>query len=378
MRPRLSVTRSAVEMIMAFEGFRPKAARLDDGRWTIGYGHTRTAREGVVISQADAEALLLYDLIQAAHAVNEYVYAPLTQNQFDALSCFVFNIGVRAFRSSPTLRRLNEGRPLDAALAMEMWRKADLEGERIVVDALVRRRAAEKALFLTPTDGFVPAPTPMLQPKLDYDAMALIPLSSPVTTRAAMEGDRLYAERMPEAAPISEPAPSASEVAAAAVIERLGGILAEPSDAPASEPEAGIVATADPEPAPEIAAPPPPPAPEPKPAPVAPPSPTIAETLAAAAPPREPPPAAIPNVTFLAASRVRRPWLGGLGALALGVIGVGLLALAAIWGFQSVAMPVVGVSPHTAGLTVGIIGIVCFGVAAYVMLDRLGMPRDRL
>src|SRR5271165_4679552 len=148
MRPRLSVSRSAVELIKAFEGFRAKAARLDDGRWTIGYGHTLTAREGAEVTEPDAEALLLYDLIPIAHAVNELIFAPLNQNQFDALVSFVFNIGVRSFRGSPTLRRLNEGRPLEAALAMELWRKADLEGERIVVDALVRRRAAEKALFL--------------------------------------------------------------------------------------------------------------------------------------------------------------------------------------------------------------------------------------
>ena len=68
---------------------------------------------------------------------------------------------------------------------------------------------------------------------------------------------------------------------------------------------------------------------------------------------------------------------GGLGILALGVLGVGLLALAAIWGFQSESEQVLGVSPHTAGLTIGLIGIVCFGIAAYVMLDRLGTPRDR-
>ena len=116
MRPRLSVSRSAVELIKAFEGFRSKAAQLDDSRWTIGYGHTLTAREGAEISEPEAEALLLYDLIGASHAVNEFVFAPLNQNEFDALASFVFNIGVRAFRGSPTLRRLNEGRPLEAAM----------------------------------------------------------------------------------------------------------------------------------------------------------------------------------------------------------------------------------------------------------------------
>ena len=96
MRPRLTVSRSAVELIMAFEGFRAKAAQLDDGRWTIGYGHTATAREGAEVTEADAEALLLYDLIQASHAVNEHVYAPLNQNQFDALVSFAFNTVVLA------------------------------------------------------------------------------------------------------------------------------------------------------------------------------------------------------------------------------------------------------------------------------------------
>src|SRR6185312_1750019 len=183
MRPRLSVSRSAVELIMAFEGFRAKAAQLDDGRWTIGFGHTATAREGAEITEADAEALLLYDLIQAAHAVNEHVYAPLGQNQFDALVSFAFNIGARAFKSSPTVRRLNEGRMLEAALAMELWRKADLEGERIVIEAL----------FLKPVDGWIPAPTPVLPPKMDYDALGLIPLTTPVDARTTFDGERAHA-----------------------------------------------------------------------------------------------------------------------------------------------------------------------------------------
>ena len=234
MRPRLSVSRSAVELIKAFEGFRGKAAQLEDSRWTIGYGHTLTAREGAEISEAEAEALLLYDLIGASHAVNEFVYAPLNQNEFDALVSFVFNIGVRAFRGSPTLRRLNEGRPLEAAMAMELWRKADLEGERIVVDALIRRRAAEKALFLKPTEGWMPAPTPVLPPKLDYDALGMIPLTSPVATRNATVGRPRFtpSARRRARRPRRRDEPSASEAAAAAVIQRLESILSDPTIAP--------------------------------------------------------------------------------------------------------------------------------------------------
>ena len=101
MRPKFTVSRTALDLIMAFEGFRPDAMRLNDGRWMIGFGHTKTARAGVRITEADAEALLSYDLIGAARMINENLYAPITQNQFDALCSFAFNIGEPAFLTSP-------------------------------------------------------------------------------------------------------------------------------------------------------------------------------------------------------------------------------------------------------------------------------------
>ena len=114
MKSRHQVSRAAIELIKSFEGYRRKAAQLPDGRWTIGYGHTLTAREGAEVSENDAEALLMYDLITVAHAVNEHSYTPLTQNQFDALCCFAFNVGVDNFRRSSVLRRINEGQLLQA------------------------------------------------------------------------------------------------------------------------------------------------------------------------------------------------------------------------------------------------------------------------
>ncbi len=189
MNLRNSVSPAAIELIKRFEGFRRTAARLDDGRWTIGYGHTRSAREGATVSEADAEALLGYDLVDVQAAVNDWTFTPLTQNQFDALVSFVFNIGLEAFRHSAVLRRVNEGALLQAACAMEMWRKADFEGERIMVDALIRRRAAEKALFLTPEDGFVAAPSAVVQPRLDYGAAAAVPRTPPAELRTNPEAD---------------------------------------------------------------------------------------------------------------------------------------------------------------------------------------------
>lgn len=232
MKPRHQVTRTAVDLIKRFEGYRQKAAQLPDGRWTVGYGHTLTAREGASVSEKDAEALLLYDLISVAHSVNEHTYAPLNQNQFDALACFAFNIGLDNFLRSGVLRRINEGSLLQAACAMEMWRKADFEGERIVIDALVRRRSAEKTLFLTPANGeWVPAPSPVLRPKVDYDASCAVPKQTPVAVNARTEGDRVVAERE-EGLPLTvvvpeEDGPTATEQSAAAVAARLEAILPE-------------------------------------------------------------------------------------------------------------------------------------------------------
>jgi lysozyme len=237
MKPRHQVSRAAVDLIKRFEGYRQHAARLPDGRWTLGYGHTLTARGGATVSERDAEALLLYDLITVAHSVNENTYAPLNQNQFDALVCFAFNIGLDNFLRSGVLRRINEGSLLQAACAMEMWRKADFEGERIVIDALVRRRSAEKTLFLTPPNGeWVPAPSPVLRPKVDYDASCAIPKQAPTTVNTRTEGDRVVAQReeglslnlvVPE-----EDSPTATEQSAAAVGKRLEAILSEPDAVP--------------------------------------------------------------------------------------------------------------------------------------------------
>jgi len=256
MKPRHQVSRAAIELIKTFEGYRRKAAQLPDGRWTIGYGHTLTARDGAEVGEADAEALLMYDLITVAHAVNEHSYTPLTQNQFDALCCFAFNVGVDNFRRSSVLRRVNEGQLLQAACAMEMWRKADFEGERIVIDALVRRRSAEKTLFLTPAHGWIPAPSPVLRPKVDYDAVNAVPRETPTALKTSTVGDKVVTERdetqepQPQAyAPAVDPvsAPLATEVAAAGVGAALEQLLPEPA------PELGIEAPQAPQPAPDLA-----------------------------------------------------------------------------------------------------------------------------
>lgn len=258
MLSRHRVSRAAIELIKRFEGYRRHAAQLPDGRWTIGYGHTLTAREGADVTEPDAEALLVYDLISVQHVVNENVYAPLSQNQFDAICSFAFNIGLDNFRRSQVLKRLNAGAAVQAACAMELWRKADFEGERIVVDTLVRRRAAEKALFLTPPgNDFAPAPSPIIRPLIDLDALDLVPLRRPVELETSFDGDQITVRRettleeafgalptvevepepAPEPAPQATPEPvAAMRAAAESVTARLESIFPDPGEEPQPDP----------------------------------------------------------------------------------------------------------------------------------------------
>lgn len=161
---RLTASRAALDLIESFEGFRARAARLPSGRYTIGFGHVATAREGASVTRDQAEHLLLWDLRPVEDAIRRGVHAPLTQGQFDALVSFVFNIGIDNFLASGVLRHINAGEPVAAALAMGLWRRGLVAGRLIVVDALVRRRAAEAALFLEPSDMRPAAPSPVLEP----------------------------------------------------------------------------------------------------------------------------------------------------------------------------------------------------------------------
>ena len=390
---------AAFELIERFEGFRRSAAQLDDGRWTIGYGHTKFARPGLQVSEDQAETFLRYDLELIAEALNERIYTPLTQNQFDALAAFVFNIGVENFRHSGVLRRINEGQLLQAACAMEMWRRADFEGERIVIDALVRRRAAEKALFLTPPDGFLPAPTQILVPQMDGEFAGAVPAQKPVEVSAPMNGSRAIAERIgpledyrPLVSPADEAPRSASEVAAEAVISRLQAInTEEPALEASPEPELGPEPVAEmafapafePEPEPEQDFELTPLAAEPEPEPAADVFDAPEQRLHAepdeSAPLFPAEPLSFDDydsqrvahhefdmVAELDEVPVERlhginPVVAWLGVMVLGLI---IFAAAIVWGFNSKQMLI--------AWTLGILGIGCVASAVYFLLERLG------
>ncbi len=128
----------------SFEGLRLEAYQDCAGVWTIGYGHTGfEVHHGQCISEAEAEELLRSDLASAVRAVRKCVQVDLAQHQFDALVDFCFNTGRGSFSGSSLLRYVNQGEFDSAVVQFGLWVHAGGK----VVPGLVRRRAAEAALF---------------------------------------------------------------------------------------------------------------------------------------------------------------------------------------------------------------------------------------
>ena len=140
-----SISAEGLRLVKKHEGLRLQAyLPTPNDVWTIGYGHTKTAKKGMKITERGAEELLKGDIAWAEEAVRKRVKVPLNQNQFDALVSFVFNIGEGAFASSTLLRFLNEGKYQAAADQLPRWNRQ--KGN--VLPGLTNRRQQERALFL--------------------------------------------------------------------------------------------------------------------------------------------------------------------------------------------------------------------------------------
>lgn len=135
--------RDGVELIRHFEGCRFDAYLCPAGVWTIGYGHTADVKEGDSIDQEAAEAFLIEDLETFEQAVTRLVEVPLTQQQFDALVSWTFNLGAGNLAESTLLKKLNNYQYAEVPEQMMRWVRAGGQ----VLEGLVKRRAAEAALF---------------------------------------------------------------------------------------------------------------------------------------------------------------------------------------------------------------------------------------
>ena len=132
---------TGVALTEQFEGCSLTAYPDVKGVWTIGYGHTNDVSEGMTCTQEQADAWLQEDIQWAVRAVQTLVKVPLTQDEFNALCDFVFNVGSGNFAASTMLARLNLGDYAGAAAQFERW---DLAGGNVVRGLLSRRIAEEK------------------------------------------------------------------------------------------------------------------------------------------------------------------------------------------------------------------------------------------
>lgn len=144
----MRASKRAIDIIRQFDGLRLTPYLCPSGVPTIGYGHTAGVRmSSPPITEAEAVELLAGDLDRYERGVGEAVKIPLAQNEFDALVCLTFNIGIGALRTSTLLRHLNAGDRATAAAEFRKWNKGRKGGQLVVMPGLVARRAAGQILF---------------------------------------------------------------------------------------------------------------------------------------------------------------------------------------------------------------------------------------
>lgn len=144
---------NALKIIKQFEGCRLKAYKDQVGIWTIGYGSTFYAdgakvQPGDVINIQKADAILYFVLEMFAKKISELVKTQLTQNQFDALCSFAYNVGVGALSKSTLLKKVNAN-PNDPSIELEFlkWDKGRVEGKLVSLPGLRKRRQQESDVY---------------------------------------------------------------------------------------------------------------------------------------------------------------------------------------------------------------------------------------
>lgn len=142
----LTTTPAMRKMIEAWEGLMLRAYRDMVGVLTIGYGHTGSdVQAGQVITQAQADQLLSNDLHKFEVAVSGLTNGvPTSQQQFDAMVSFAFNLGSGALAGSTLLRLHRAGNFVGAAAQFQRWDHAG----GVEVQGLLRRRLGEAGVYL--------------------------------------------------------------------------------------------------------------------------------------------------------------------------------------------------------------------------------------
>ena len=147
----MRINERGLKIIKLFEGFRSEPYLCSAMVPTIGFGSTWSFDGSSVtlshpsIKESDAEELLLREVGRCEQAVDRLIRVELNENEHSALQSFVYNLGSGRLQSSTLRSLLNRNAPREqVADEFPKWRRA--AGK--ILQGLVRRRAAERALFL--------------------------------------------------------------------------------------------------------------------------------------------------------------------------------------------------------------------------------------
>ncbi len=139
----MQLSHAGTTLLKHFEGCETTAYQDSVGVWTIGYGHTKGVHKGMTITTSEADSMLLEELKEYESYVENMVTVELTQEQFDALTVWVYNLGPTNFKNSTLLKKLNSGDYSAVPTEIKRWNKAGGQ----VLQGLVKRREAEAAMF---------------------------------------------------------------------------------------------------------------------------------------------------------------------------------------------------------------------------------------
>jgi len=136
-------------LIKHYEGFRSKPYRCPAGLWTVGYGHVINGGRNLpvdcnrVFSIGEIDALLIADLKRFERGITLYCPVQLTQNQFDALVSFSFNLGLGTLQRSTVRQRINR---LDFKGAVKVLLQYNKGGGKVLKGLVLRRQDEAKLL----------------------------------------------------------------------------------------------------------------------------------------------------------------------------------------------------------------------------------------
>jgi len=162
----LVTSQDGIDLIKEFESFFANAYQDSGGVWTIGWGHTNNVSPGDTCTREEGEDWLKVDIEETETYVKGAVKVPVNQRQFDALVSLTFNMGIGNLMKSDVLAVLNRGNYDGACRQFTRHNRAKNKntGELEVYDGLIRRRAAEMALWNLPIH--VPADKSPVYPPL--------------------------------------------------------------------------------------------------------------------------------------------------------------------------------------------------------------------